>query len=391
MLEELHVRDLALIEEAWLEFGPGMTVLTGETGAGKTALLGALKLLLGERADSGAVRSGARETLVEGRFALDGIELLARRRAGADGRSRCAIDGEMATVAALAERIGPLVDLHGQHEHQALLSASSHLGYLDRWAGAGVERARDLYAAAFGAYREAVAYHAGLRERLERASRDADYLRFVSEEIDRVGPQPGEDEQLEARLPALQHAEKLAQAASEAAEALRGEGGAMDSVARRSPRLAESPASTLQSTSWPTQLAEVQALADDAGATARAYRDSVEHDPHALDQVLARLSAIGGLKKKYGPTLDEVLARRDEAVLALAENEDGSAALVQAETRVQSARSSLIECAGELDRARQDAAPGFVSALQEATSGPCHGGRSLRSLVRGARFREMDP
>ena len=88
-----------------------------------------------------------------------------------------------------------------------------------------------------------------------------------------------------------------------------------------------------------------------------------------MDQVLGRLSAIGGLKKKYGPTLDEVLARRDEAVLALAENEDGSAALIQAETRVQAARSSLIECAGQLDRARADAAPGFVSALQEATSG----------------------
>ena len=232
MLDELHVRDLALIEEAWLEFGPGMTVLTGETGAGKTALLGALKLLLGERADTGAVRSGAAEALVEGRFTATGNEILARRRVGADGRSRCAIDGEMATVGALAETIGPLVDLHGQHEHQALLGVQSHLGYLDRWAGAETEAVRGAYAAAYGAHRAAVTDLEALVARLERASQDAEHLRFVADEIGGVDPRPGEDEAIEARLPALQHAEKLADAAAEVAETLRGEGGALDRVAQ---------------------------------------------------------------------------------------------------------------------------------------------------------------
>ena len=122
MLEELHVRDLASVRDAWLEFAPGLTVLTGETGAGKTVLVGALQLLLGARADSQMVRSGAEEATVSGRFLLGGIELVARRRLTAEGRSRCYLDDEPATVGTLAERLGPVVDLHGQHEHQALLA-----------------------------------------------------------------------------------------------------------------------------------------------------------------------------------------------------------------------------------------------------------------------------
>ncbi len=126
MLLELHVKDLALVEDVWLEFGEGLTVLTGETGAGKTVLVGALQLLLGDRADTSLVRSGADEALVEGRFLIDGEERLVRRRLTAEGRSRCTIDGEMATVGALGDLLDGVVDLHGQHEHQALLSASRH-------------------------------------------------------------------------------------------------------------------------------------------------------------------------------------------------------------------------------------------------------------------------
>jgi DNA repair protein RecN (Recombination protein N) len=149
VLEELHVKDLALIEDAWLEFGTGMTVLTGETGAGKTALLSALKLLLGERADSGAVRPGAREALVEGRMLLGEGELVASRSVSAEGRSKIRLDGTMATVGELAAAMGPHVDLHGQHEHQALLSAATHLGYLDRWAAARIAGLKDAYREAF--------------------------------------------------------------------------------------------------------------------------------------------------------------------------------------------------------------------------------------------------
>jgi DNA repair protein RecN (Recombination protein N) len=226
MLEELHVRDLALIEETWLELGPGMTVLTGETGAGKTVLVGALKLLLGERADASYVRSGASEALVEGRFAVGGEERTARRRVGADGRSRCYLDGEMANVGTLADSLGPLVDLHGQHDHQELLRAGSHAGLFDRFAGTGP--LLEEYRAAFRAHGDAVAALGSLRDLLGDRERRLEALRALLEDVGRVSPEPGEDTAVAERLPVLRHAERLAAASAAAHRALADDAGAAD-------------------------------------------------------------------------------------------------------------------------------------------------------------------
>ncbi len=368
MLEELHIRNLALIEEAWLEFGPGMTVLTGETGAGKTALLGGLKLLLGDRGDSGAVRSGESEALVEGRFSIDGVEVLARRRTGADGRSRCTLDGEMATVGALAERIGPTVDLHGQHDHQALLSASTHGEYLDRWAAGEIGPVRDRYRSAREHCALSVRERDAVSLRVADAARDSDYLRFVVEEIERVDPQPGEDELLQSRLPALQHAEKLAEAAAQVAALLRGDGGAFDVVARAREALARVSGIDAEMDALDGRLREIEALVDDAGVSARSYRDSVDHDPASLEALLARLGEIGGLVKKYGPTLERVLQLHDTAQASLVMVDRGDEALAAANNAVDTAEEALRQAAGALDRVRREAAPGFTAALADATA-----------------------
>ena len=368
MLEELHVRDLALIREAWLEFGPGMTVLTGETGAGKTALLGALKLLLGERADSGSVRAGAAEAVVEGRFVADSTELIAKRRVSADGRSRCTLDHEMTTVGALAEKVGPLVDLHGQHEHQALLTSSTHVGYLDRRAGSKAATALAAYRDARATYRAAVEACDALAGRLEEASRNADYLRFVADEIDRVDPKPGEDEAFEARLPALQHAERLAEAAREATELLRGDGGALDRVAVASAALGKVAGIDPPLDALIARLGDVSALAEDVSAELRAYRDGVEHDPASLGAVLARLGELSGLMKKYGPRLSDVLTTRDDAREALAAHDASDEAVSAARETVDAARHGLEEAAGALTAVRNVAIPDFIDALTAAVA-----------------------
>ena len=368
MLEELHVRDLALIREVWLEFGPGMTVLTGETGAGKTALLGALKLLLGERADSGAVRAGAVEAAVEGRFVSAGAELIARRRVSADGRSRCTLDDEMATVGALAEHVGPLVDLHGQHEHQALLSPSTHVGYLDRRAGVPAATALAAYREARASYRVAVDARDMLANRLAEAARNADYLRFVADEIDRADPRPGEDAVLETRLPALQHAERLAEAAREATELLRGDGGALDRVAAASAALAKVGQIDPALDELSLRLADFSAMADDVSAELRGYRDRVEHDPAALDAVLARLQELSGLAKKYGPRLEDVITTRDDARAALAAHEASDEAVRAADEAVDAAERALRDAAAKLAAVRSSAVPGFVEALAAAVA-----------------------
>jgi DNA repair protein RecN (Recombination protein N) len=368
MLEELHVRDLALIEDVWLEFGPGMTVLTGETGAGKTALLGALKMLLGERADSGSVRGGASEASVEGRFTASGDEVIARRRLGVDGRSRCMLDSAMATVGALAERLGPLVDLHGQHEHQALLTVATHVGYLDRWAGLEAEQALAAYREARSLHREAVVELARVRQRIDEGAKNADYLRFVIEEVTRVEPRPGEDVLLEARLPSLKHAEQLSAAANDAVTSLRGDGGVADLIGNAEAALRKVAGVDPALDALAERLHEVETLADDIGTALRSYRDSVEHDPRALDDVMTRLGLLGGLMRKYGPTLDDVIAKRDECAAALAAVEDGEGVMREAVEAANAAEDTLRRAADRLSAVRAASAPGFVDALKAAAA-----------------------
>jgi DNA repair protein RecN (Recombination protein N) len=368
MLEELHVRDLALIEDVWLEFGPGMTVLSGETGAGKTALIGALKLLVGERADSMLVRSGAPETLVEGRFILDGEEIVARRRVSADGRSRCTLGDAMATVSALAEKLGPLVDLHGQHDHQALLSPSTHVAYLDRHAGDALAVPLASYRSALERYRAAVVQRDELNTRLADSDRRIDYLRFVASEITEANPLPGEDAELDARLPSLRHGERLAAAANEAAALLRSDGGASDVVAGAIAALSRvarlDPALDLLT----ERLADAQAVVDDLGLAVRRYGEGIEYDPVTLDRIESRLSVLGALKKKYGPGLDDVLETAREACDTLATLDAGEEGLRAAEEAVARAEVKLREAAATLDSARRGAAPAFETALGAAVA-----------------------
>lgn len=368
MLEELRVRDLALIEEAWLEFGPGMTVLTGETGAGKTALVGALKLLVGARADSSMVRSGSLETQVEGRFMTSEGEFLVRRRLSADGRSKCTMNGEMVTVSQLAEAFGPLVDLHGQHDHQALLSPAEHAAYLDRYIGDEAVEARRRYADARAAYVTSLSEFAQLRAAITESARQADYLRFVVSEIDGVAPSVGEDDEIERRLPALKHADRLSATCAEALAALREDGGATDAVATTAAALSRVSGLDPALDAIATRLTEAEELLNDLGVDLRTYAEGIEHDPRGLDVLLGRLSVIADLKKKHGPTLEDVLRTRDEATAHLEAVESGDLLLEAAQDKLRAVESALRDAGEQLALVHAQAAPGFVEALAEATS-----------------------
>lgn len=369
MLRELHVHDLALVEDVWLELEPGLTALTGETGAGKTVLVGALKLLLGERADSSLVRTGEAEALVEGRFEVDGDEVLVRRRVSAEGRSRCTVDGEMATVSSLAELLGGQVDLHGQHEHQALLSPASHAGYLDRFCGEPARTAMRAYRDAFAAQQAALAALRDLERALGDRERRADYLRFQVREIDAVAPQAGEDVRLEERLPRLRHAGRLATAAAEVYQALRGEGGAADAIAEATAGFA--PATGLDPAFDALREAAL-ALNDDAetlGTRVREYAESVDHDPAALDETESRLAALGALKRKYGPALDDVLALREAAAGELDALDGGQASLDAARARLTEATVTLEAATGALLAARGAGVPRFEETMSASLRG----------------------
>lgn len=368
MLAELHVRDLALIDEVWLEFGPGFTVLSGETGAGKTVLVSALKLLLGERADSTMVRQGADEALVEGRFLIDGEEVLVRRRLSAEGRSRCTIGGEMATVAMLGALVGPAVDLHGQHEHQALLSPSRHVGYLDRFIGDEAAAARTRYTAAWDAHRAARARLDALRSSLEDREQRMERLRFVVSDIDGVAPRPGEDADLAAMLPRLRHGERLAEAASGAWAALKDEGGASEAVSQVLHALGGARGLDSAFDGFAEIATRIDIELQELASAVLAYAETIDHDPAALDEAETRLHLLDVVARKYGGTVEAVLATREAALGELDVLEAGEAGLSGAQSAVEDAARTLEDAGAALVAIRDLAVDSFVERLETAAA-----------------------
>lgn len=380
MLDELHVTNLALISDATLAPAAGLTVLTGETGAGKSALLSAIKLLIGERSSGDAVRDGAAGLSVEGRFffrsdaatgtdgAASGEDAfpdghVAIRRVSAEGRSRCSLDGSMATVAQLAEVVGSTVDLCGQHDHQRLLSPANHLPLLDAWAGAPVAQARAAYARAFDARRAAAAeLDRVLAARSEEASRIED-ARFTLARIDEVAPRPGEYEELEASLPRLQNAEALASAANVGYEAISGDGGALDAVGAAVSALEAVREFDPELGRIADALSEATYGLEDAGRDLRLYRDDVDFDPQALERASDRMGELTGLLRSFGPRIEDVLARREEAAALVALVDDSEELERTARARLAEADEALTKAARALSDARAQAAPRFAAEV----------------------------
>lgn len=362
MIDEIHVENVALIHEADLVPGTGLTVLTGETGAGKTALLSALKLLMGERADSSAVREGSEGALVEGRLfagAHDEQGFVAQRRVGPDGRSRARVDGAMASVRELSERVSPLIDLCGQHEHQRLLDASSHVDMVDAWAGAGVAATLETYRTALAAAQEAARELARVEEASRTQGSRLEEARFAYERICDVDPKPGEYEELEERLPRFEHAEALAGCAHEAAEALSGEGGSLDALNAAISELSRMGRVDAKLAEFADELTGAAITLEDAAAELRRYRDSVDFDPAELAQAQERFSAFKGLLRQWGPRMEDVFARRDEAAELLSLVDDADARVRRAREARDAAEDALARAARDLTKRRNTAAPRF--------------------------------
>jgi len=325
MITELRVRDLATIADVTLSLGPGLNVLTGETGAGKSMLVDAVALLLGARADSGQVRPGAARAVVEGALEIEGAglrrrleeqgievedgRLVVRREVGSDGRSRAWINGSPATIGSLA-RLGALVvDLHGQHESQSLLATDAQRDILDAWADANAERS--ALAEAHAALKRIREEEQALLERREDVRRRADYLRFVVQEIDQARITPGEDEALDAEARRLAHASGLAEQSQRLGELLESEGdGVLDHLAQAERLVGQLERIDPACGAWRELLDSAYANLTEAARLVREYGDTLEEDPARLAEVEQRRDLLFRLKQKHGPTLEQVLAVR---------------------------------------------------------------------------------
>ena len=367
MLDELHVQNVALIREATFAPAQGLTVVTGETGAGKTALLSAIKLLVGERADASTVREGAQGAgaVVEGRFFLsadadnadDGH--IACRKVSADGRSRVSIDGSMSTVRQLADQLGATVDLCGQHEHQHLLKPANHAAMLDAWAGDAVANTKTAYIEAFNVEQAAAAELARVREASQASAAQLEEARFTLARIDEVNPTIDEYDELMAELPKIENAEALAQASDGAYWGLSGDGGAIEAVNSAIASLESLTAADAALEPLVSSLTDASYILEDASRDLREYRDGIDHDPHALERLQERASALQGLMRAFGPRMEDVIERRDAAAKLIESVDDSSRVIAQAETAHADAEAKLVEAAKAFDDARKAAAPKF--------------------------------
>jgi DNA repair protein RecN (Recombination protein N) len=332
LLAELRVRDLATIADVTLQLGPGLNVLTGETGAGKSMLVDALALLLGERAASGGVRPGAAKSVVEGAF--EGIDaatrrqieklgldveegrVVVRREVSAEGRSRAWVNGSPTTAAVLADLGALLVDLHGQHETQSLLHTEAQRDILDAFAHAEAERR--AVAEAHATVAALRAEQAALAARRDEVRRRADYLHHVVDEIDAARIKPGEDETLQLEARRLSQAGALVEQAQRIVEALEGEGGnALGALGLANRALAGLEKVDPTTAEWRELLDDAYANLSELSRLATEYAGSVQEDPERLAGVERRRDLLFRLTSKYGATLEAVSATREEAAAEL--------------------------------------------------------------------------
>jgi DNA repair protein RecN (Recombination protein N) len=361
VLTELRVRDLGVIEDLTLGFGPGMTALTGETGAGKTLLVEALQLVLGGRAVPGLVRTGAEEAMVEARFVVGEAEVVLARSVPADGRSRAWVDGRMAPVAALAEAGKELVDIHGQHNQQSLLSASAQRRALDEFARADLGP-RHLARQRMEEIEQALAALGG--DDHQRA-READVLRHQVGEITAAAlDDPDEEEKLRAEEGRLAELGAHRDAASLALSELGGdesEGTALDRLGLAAAALAGMPAFA----GWSERLRAALAELGDVASDLRTVIETWQDDPARLTEVQARRHQLGDLRRKYGGSLADVVAYGEVARRHLSELEGASEAAEELQRRRAGAQADLRRAEAELGRVRREAAPRLAAAAEE--------------------------
>ena len=372
MLEELAVHNFAIIEKLQVRFTAGLNVLTGETGAGKSILIGALGLLLGDRADTSIVRAGAEEAAVSGVIGIGGsreaaawlaargIEaeegaVILRRVLKATGRGASFIQSTPVTRADLAEFSSMLFDVHGQHEHQSLLDLEQHRRLLDRHGGTE---------SLAGRFHELYLSLASLRERLSKLASDErerlrrmDLLSFAVQEIKALALKPGEQDELEKELAILSHHEKLFTLLEQVHEATAGAGGGALGQLRAARHAMEESLGIDPALSKPAhQLEDAFYEIEDFAETVRQYRERAEFSPERLDAVQERLAAIRAAERKYGDTIDAVLAylAASEQELASMENYEGEKRRLEDE--IGSTERGLVAAGKELSQKRRAAA-----------------------------------
>jgi DNA repair protein RecN (Recombination protein N) len=375
VLEELRISSLGVIDESVLELGPGFTAITGETGAGKTMVVTALGLLLGGRADSGAVRTGSRTARVEGLVhdespalagAVDAVggevedgRLVLARQISAEGRSRAFAGGVSVPVSALSTIAEPLVAVHGQSDQHRLLRPTAQRDALDSFAGPTALALREAFGAAYARLRATESELSDVVASARERAREADLLRFGLDEIEAVDPQPGEEVALAAEESRLGFADTLRSAAEQAREQLSAEAGgpdALGAVSAARKLLDGVREHDAEAAGLADRLAELSYLLSDVAADVASYASGLETDPARLAAVSDRRAALVALTRKYGDTVDDVLTWAEHSAARLTDLDNTDVRISTLSAERDRLRAELAEIAGRLSAERTKAA-----------------------------------
>ncbi len=426
MIDEIHVRNLALIRDGEIAPASGMTAITGETGAGKTALLASCKLIMGSRADRGLIREGEPAAEVQARLFLPSVagagaseesegageaassrgdisdtapadsdaisatnadcatasattaerELVITRRLTSDGRSHVKINGALASVAELASLVAPTIDLCSQHDHQALAKPQAQRRLVDLWSGS-TRGPLEAYQRAYAARREAQSALDELTGAREASEARLDDARLALKKIDALNPSQSDYDELMAALKKAEHAEVLARVTSEAHDALSGEGGALDCLNGALSLVEEGERSDPLLSAQAQALKDALFTAEDVARDLSSYRATVDLDAGELDLMQERALAYQGLMRAFGPTLADVTAKADECRHLLSVYDDYDCALRRANERCAQAEEALEEAASSLHQCRDQGAPLLVEEANEVLARLEMGGAAL--------------
>ena len=397
MIESLSIRSIGVISSANLELAPGFTALTGETGAGKTMVLTALGLLLGERADSSSVRTGEKQLFVEGRIRsankdlldrleelgadVTGGEVIINRSVTSDGRSRAAIGGASVPISTLNEIAEELVTVHGQSDQLRLRSSANQREALDQFGAEEIAGAKNAYVQLFSQYRE-------LEQRLERmrGSSEADAIRIQRlreqiADIEKVSPEPDELGRIEEQVKRLSNVESLRLSAGTAHDALTGDDGIDAGVLLGQARKALETSGDSKLQELAAQASEAAAIAADLAAELTSFLDELDADPAKLEQLMSRKAELVALERRYGNSADQLVELLPSLQAELLDLDSSDEQLEKLEMQFEATSSQLSFAAGQLTELRQKAGEQLAARVTQELSALAMGGSSLEVRV----------
>lgn len=365
MINHISIRNFAIIENTEIDFEEGLNIITGETGSGKSIVIEAISLALGSRADSTFVRHGEKKAIVQLAGELDGEDIIITREVSAAGKNLCKLNGQLVTLGELTETCRRLADIHGQYDNQSLLNPENHIRLVDSYHEDAIRPARENFDASFAAYGEIRTKWKTLLALESDNQRKLDFYRYEKAEIDAADLKQGEDEALEERISILQNSEKIFGGIETAYSCLRdGASSALTNLGNGLHALQDISAYSKEIAEMTEDFADMYYRLEDISTSLRDIRESITFSPDELDTAIARLDQIEKLKKKYGSSIEEILAYGDKITLELEQIENYDDVKAALEKDLAAALADLQEKATALTALRKASAAELSAAIE---------------------------